>query len=168
MTKLIAGLGIAGLLLSAAPMAMADQGSSSVSGQATVSTHEDNGLHLGWFIGKHKGEDKDKLEHASSTASTTKERDGDHKRTNAHVVGGTVGTVNGSTFTLGSTTVTTNTGTKIVSRDGATTTAAITAGSHVLVFGSTTATSTSGTSFTADVVIVLGKAWGGLKHLLHF
>lgn len=86
-------------------------------------------------------------------------------------ISGTVTSINGNTFVVdgrATTTVTVNGDTKIVSRDGATTTAAITEGSRVIAFGSTTATSTSGNSFTASVVIVFNKAMGHLKHWLRF
>ena len=176
--KVITGLGIAGMLLASAPIAMAhDKDDESKGRGATVSTeakakHDDKGLHLGSFIGlqfgKHKDGDDDQV--GSTTRQERRDdRQADRAEVRSHVVGGTVTSVNGNTFVLSgksTTTVTIDGNTKVVSRDGATTTAAITAGAHVIAFGSTTATSTSGTSFTASVVIVFNQAIGHLKHWL--
>lgn len=175
-TKFIAGLGIAGLLMASAPIAMAHERDDD-DVRANVSVKADNGLHLGWFIGKHNGDDKrdDKRieRRGTSTATSTKPRHDDNRRArvNGNVVGGVVTSVSGNTFVIGgkgTTTVTLASDAKVVSRDGATTTAAITEGTRVIAFGTTTATSTSGNSFTASVVIVFNKAMGHLKHWLRF
>ncbi|HVU75887.1 MAG TPA: DUF5666 domain-containing protein [Candidatus Paceibacterota bacterium] len=85
----------------------------------------------------------------------------------SHVTGGIVTAVNGSVFTIDSvlnptTTVVTDSNTVIKAKGGATTTAALQVGQRVVVVGTTTATSTSGNTFTASIVKILGD---GLKHL---
>jgi len=176
--KVITGLGIAGMLLASAPIAMAhDKDDESKGRGATVSTeakakHDDKGLHLGSFIGlqfgKHKDGDGDRV-----GSTTRQERKDNRAELRSHITGGVVTAVGSSTFTIdprgkgSTTTVTINGDTKIVTRDGATTTAAITAGTKVMVFGTTTATSTSGNTFTASVVIVFNKAIGHLRDWLH-
>ena len=170
------------MLLASAPIAMAhERGDDDV--RANVSAeikakHDDKGLHLGWFIGKHKGDKNDdkKIErHGTTTATSTKHRrdrdDNDRPRVTGNVVGGVVTSVSGNTFVIGgkgTTTVTLASDAKVVGRDGATTTAAITAGTKVIACGSTTATSTSGNAFTASVIIVFNQAMGHLKHWLNF
>src|SRR3989344_1246579 len=92
----------------------------------------------------------------------------------SYVTAGIVTAVNGSTFTIESlgahpkTIVTTDASTVIKARGGATTTSAIAVGSQVFVLGTTTATSTTGDSFSASLVRVLGKGFGHLRFWLWF
>lgn len=181
-TKFIAGLGIAGMLLASAPIAMAhERGDDDVRANVSTQVKTDNGLHLGWFLGKHNGgddrdskrDDKRIERHGTSTGTSTKPRHDNNQRArvNGNVVGGVVTSVSGNTFVIGgkgTTTVTLASDAKVVSRDGSTTTAAITTGTKVIAFGTTTATSTNGNTFTASVVIVFNKAMGHLKHWLRF
>jgi len=90
-----------------------------------------------------------------------------------HLVGGVVTSVDGLTFVIDpfgnkpTTTITTDSATVFDSR-GATTSAAVAVGSKVLVFGSTTATSTNGDTFAAALVKILGDGWGHLRVWLHW
>ena len=49
----------------------------------------------------------------------------------------------------------------------ATTSAALAAGAHIIVIGTTTATSTSGNSVDASMVIIFTKMFGFFKHWMH-
>jgi hypothetical protein len=86
----------------------------------------------------------------------------------SHITGGIVTSVSGAVFTVDNlksptTTVVTNSNTVIKGKgDTATTSAALQVGQRVVVVGTTTATSTSGDTFTASIVKILGD---GLKHL---
>lgn len=99
------------------------------------------------------------------TAEKVKEKKTD--KTPARITGGTVTAVTGTEITVdrfgskGATTVATNAATRYL-LDGATTTrAALTAGSHVLIFGTT---STTTGVFTASIVHIISETWGFLKH----
>ena len=86
----------------------------------------------------------------------------------SHLTGGIITSVSGSIFTIDNvksptTTVVTNGNTVIKGKGNtATTSAALQVGQHVIVVGTTTATSTTGDTFTASIVKILGD---GLKHL---
>lgn len=86
----------------------------------------------------------------------------------SHVTGGIVTAVNGATFSIDNllnptTTVVTNSNTVVKGKDGATTTAALQVGQRVIVVGTTTATSTSGDTFTASIVKILGNGLHNLR-----
>lgn len=168
------------MLLASAPMAMAHDKGNDDKGQRISAEvraeHEDKGLHLGSFLGLQLGKHKDD-DHDDRVGSTTRQerkddRQADRAQVRSHIVGGTVTSVSGNTFVVSgkkaTTTVTLASDVKVVTRDGATSTAAITAGSKVIAFGSTTATSTSGNSFTASIVIVINEAIGHLRDWLRF
>jgi hypothetical protein len=85
----------------------------------------------------------------------------------SHITGGIVTSVSGSVFTIDNaksptTTVVTDSNTVIKGKGGATTTAALRVGQSVVVVGTTTATSSTGETFTASIVKIIGD---GLKHL---
>lgn len=88
----------------------------------------------------------------------------------SHVALGVVTSVNGSVFTIdpvkrnGTTTVTTDANTTFTVNGQATTSSALGVGSKVLLFGTTTATSTSGSSFSASMVNIFANGFLHLKH----
>ena len=90
----------------------------------------------------------------------------------ASVSAGKVQSVNGSSFVVSrsgkaTTTVVTNSSTLFKVNGVATTSAALSAGSRVIVIGTTTATSTSGNTIEASLVLIFSKFAGFCKHLMH-
>lgn len=158
MKHLIASGAIALSLLSVVP-AFADSG------------EQKGGLHLGLGISAlvrmHTDNDNDR------DSDKGKEEKENHSGKNANTAMGTVASMNGSTFIVDSfgksptTTVTTSASTVFKLNGVATTSAALTAGAHVIVIGTTTATSTSGNAMDASVVIIFTKMFGFFKHWMH-
>lgn len=88
-----------------------------------------------------------------------------------HVVSGVVTSINGSLFVVDpfskktpTTTVSTNASTTYKVNGQATTSSALGVGSKVILLGTTTATSTSGNTFSVSVVHIITKGFGHLKH----
>jgi hypothetical protein len=102
------------------------------------------------------------------TAETVKEKKGDtDSKAHARVTGGSVTAVTGTEITVdrfgpkGTTTVATDASTRYL-LDGATTTrAALAAGVHVIILGTT---STTTGVFTASIVHIISETWGFLAH----
>lgn len=184
MNKIIASGTLAAVLLTALPV-FADSGNSG--------KEEDNGLHLGQFINAsikdrlqialqakvHEDNDMDEDGgiRATSTATATRERHGKREgffERMGRATAGIVTSVDGALFTVdpfgakSTTAVTTDASTTFKVRGQATTSAALTTGAHVIVIGSTTATSTSGDNISASLVIIIRNGWGHLRHWLHF
>ena len=179
MKKSLAVGAIAALLLSAAP-AFADSDMGKKKGDREEG--RDKGLHLGIFLGigdkkemQEKRKEMSEEQKAELKALKEKHRAEWEARLSelrAHITGGVVTAVNGSVFTIdtfgakGTTTVTTDADTIFKLRGGATSTAGLSVGSKVLLHGTTTATSTAGDIFAADIVKMIGRGWGHLKHWL--
>lgn len=172
-TKVIVSSAFALLLLLSAPTAFASEGK----GEA--------GLHLG--IGKFLGFNGDASARAEMRKDHDEDRDEDHDEDRearkerreafraemaerlSHISAGIVTSINGSIFTIdpfgakSTTTVTTTSGTTFKAKGEATTSSALTVGSKVFLFGTTTATSSTGDSFTASIVKLVGEGWGHFK-----
>ncbi len=104
---------------------------------------------------------KDKTDETGSTVKPAKA----HRSISA----GIVSAINGVSVTLtnfgssGSTNLTTNTATKYFVKGSATSSAALTTGAHVLVLGTSTATSTG--SINASIIVILTEGLNWIKHL---
>lgn len=94
----------------------------------------------------------------------------DAKEKVGKVAAGVVTSMNGTVFTIdafkrnATTTVTTDANTAFKINGQATTSAALGVGSKVVLFGTTTATSTSGDAFSASVVHIMTKGLGYMKY----
>ncbi len=147
-------------------------------------THLGLGFGLGSLIRAHVDNDNDTDVSSTSTDQQKDQKDNDNENNNkneqehhsfkhASTTVGTVTSINGSTFVVGpfgkhaTTTVTTNASTIFKLNGVATTSAALTTGAHVIVIGTTTATSTSGNSVDASAVLIFTKMFGWFKHWMH-
>jgi len=162
---------LAVIALSIAPAVFADEGQ-----QGGLSA----GLHLGQFVRAHvdgslnhkdRENDADDVD-VHANASTSPRAQWEEKL--SHIAVGVVTSINGSVFTIdpfgakSTTTVTTTAGTTFNAKGNATTSAALHVGSKVFLVGTTTATSTTGDSFTASLVDLIGKGLGHLRFWMWF
>lgn len=119
--------------------------------EADVRAHADAGLHLGHL--------RAALRHGTAAQGARL----------VHVTAGVITSIDGSAFTINpfgpaaTTTVTTDSSTVFKARHGhATTSAALAAGTRVVVLGSTTGSADSET-FTASVVRIFADGWAHLR-----
>lgn len=166
-TKILFATVLAGMLSFVAPAAFADEGG-----------HGDAGVNLGLHVGQlvsvrahgqgHAEADGDKDDARATTTASSSTGFFDH------VTAGIVTSVSGGIFTIdpfgpdSTTTVTTDASTTFRGKGHATSTAPLSVGSRVIVVGTTTATSTSGDTFTAAIVKILGHGFGHLRAFFGF
>jgi len=155
-TKYVLLSGLVAVLCAGASAVSAHEGKASTEVRGEVKT----GLHLGHFGHWYKGNsnDKDRIEWRAIWEEKL-----------SHFKVGVVTSLNGMVFTIdpigskSTTTVTTNASTVFKAKGAATTSAALSVGSKVFLMGTTTATSTSGDSFSASLVALIGKGFGHLR-----
>lgn len=157
LTKVAIGSLAAALMLAVSPFAFAhskDKG-------------DDNGFRFGSFIKAHLDVNDD------GKISKDEREKADLAELRTHLNIGTVTAINGSTFTIdpkgpkSTTTVTTNASTVFTAKGAATTSSALKVGSKVFLVGTTTASSTTGDSFTASVVNIFAKGFGHMRGWFH-
>ncbi|MDP2648311.1 MAG: hypothetical protein Q8P19_00200 [bacterium] len=180
-SKIIASGTLAALLLSAAP-AFADT-------EFSAKGEGDMGLHLGPVVRMfaHEkaqarmdvhigGKGRADADEDASAGEGKSERGEKHEGFFARlgdVKAGIVSGINGSVITLtqrggkATTTVTTDASTVFKARGGATSSAALSVGSHAIVVGTTTATSSEGDTIAASLVIILKNGFFHMRHWLH-
>jgi hypothetical protein len=171
--KLAFASGLAAALLAAAPAASAHGLGLDLGLGAHADADSSTKVHaggLGLSIGAHADEHVRAKKDAHDDAWRAKMRE-----RFSHVAAGIVTSVNGSVFTIdpagakSTTSVTTNANTTFRANGAATTSSALAVGARVLLFGTTTATSTSGDAFTASFVKILVdgfhhfRFWGWFK-----
>lgn len=154
-TKFAIASAAAAVLLAGAPVAFAHE-------------NGDSGLHLGAFIKSQLD-----VDHDGKIEKSERERS-DLVDLKSHITVGTVTSINGSTFVVdpvgkkSTTTVSTDSMTVFKVKGEATSSSALAVGSKVFLFGTTTATSTAGDSFSASMVSIIGKGLGHLRFWLWF
>lgn len=163
---------MAAVTLFTAPVAFADDGHKS---------GLDRGLHLGQIVharigailgheGRGDGDSDADDVHAQASASLRAQI----KEKFSHIAAGVVTSVSGSVFIIdpfgpkSTTTVSTNASTAFKVKGEATTSSALHIGSKVFLVGTTTATSTTGDSFSASLVALIGKGLGHIRFWMWF
>jgi len=153
----IASAAAAALLVTAAP-ALAHDGKENNSVRAEI--RADLKLKLGEWK-------KEWKEHKAEWKEEWKERWAEKR---SHVAAGKVESTSGSTIVIDAfgkqptTTIVTDANTVFKFNGEATTSAAVTTGAKIFAIGTTTATSTSGNTFTASIVHIFTKGFGHIKH----
>lgn len=143
---------------------------------ASITGHEHVALNLGSLAVNDKVQVKGTLTNNVIVATKIKDKTDETGETGKPakamrlLSAGIVTAINGAAVTLsnfgsgGITNLTTNTATKYFVKGSATSSAALTNGSHVLVLGTTTATSTG--TVNASIIVILTEGLNWLKHLL--
>jgi hypothetical protein len=136
---------------------------------AAITGYEGRTLTLAALAVNDKVEVKGTLVNNVVVATKIKDKSDRTGKVFRHVQIGTVTAINGSTVTLsnfgsqGSTVVNTNSATTYKVNGAATSSSALTVGSHVWVYGTSTATSTA--SFNASLVVIVTEGLNWIKHL---
>ncbi|HVM59004.1 MAG TPA: hypothetical protein VMT80_01605 [Candidatus Paceibacterota bacterium] len=172
-TKLAFASGLAALLFAAAPAASAHGLGLNIGLGAHADANDRSQVHadgLNLSLGAHAHADADADDHVRATASSTHDSwRAKMEESFSHMTLGIVTSITGSTFTIdpvgakSTTTVSTNSSTVFRAHGAATTSSALAVGAKVLLFGTTTATSTAGDSFSASFVKIFEHGLGHLR-----